>query len=302
MTSRTHRITRVVGAALLAMASGCDPVADTGLTSGSPRDREAEIEAIVLDHAGGRVGELRPLLEDRSPLVRIAAIWALGALGDQASKPQLLAFVEPDKRPMERVAAAHALVKLGESSQARVITTALEDSVAQARIEAAGALARPGDTAALPHVLSLVADKDAGVRAATAVALGRLRLGEALRALSALGKDPDLHVRAAAVTGLGLSRLPAAREHLVGLSVGLGPVEHLALAEAFGNIGTAECIPGLEELLRRSDGPARAAAVRSLAKIGSASARTLIENRLNDGDATVRAAAQQALDHLESKP
>ncbi|OLE25393.1 MAG: hypothetical protein AUG44_16120 [Actinobacteria bacterium 13_1_20CM_3_71_11] len=203
-------------------------------------------------------------LADRDPDVRLAAVRALGRIGDPAAAGPLLATLAiPEPAPVQLV--AYALVQLDAGAdhallagldhpdpqvratvldtlrlrgttgaEARVVAVLREDPSAEVRRRAAAMLGRVGGRASLdPLVAAARGDADREVRAAAARALGDLGTPAAVPALRDLVGDRRYrvaHEAAAALVRLGDPGLAALRELAVD---GTGAAHaHEALAAA----------------------------------------------------------------------
>jgi HEAT repeat protein len=173
--------------------------------------------------AMGRLGDRRAVLPLREALAdqgsagavpdadtQIYAIWALGAIGDPTSLPDLERLAASPDAGL-RKAAVHALGVFPGETARQALITALTDATEDVRWNAAIALARRGDAAATPVLLTLLdrghLDKVEGLRpdqrdeallqaVAVARALPDPAVQEALGRLQA--SDPSLKVREAA--------------------------------------------------------------------------------------------------------
>jgi HEAT repeat protein len=188
-------------------AEGDDPRVRRYLALALGRLRDTRAAPSLLEYLGRvRRGED----SDPDSETHIYAVWALGAIGDEAAVPELVALTAHED-PGLRKTAVHALgvFRAGEATAA--LKQALGDPVDDVRWNAAGALARQGDPAALP-VLEQMLDReqlarDEGVTPEQseeimlqAVAAAAFLSDASLEArLAELGNDdPSLKVRAAA--------------------------------------------------------------------------------------------------------
>jgi HEAT repeat protein len=111
---------------------------------------------------------LAKALQDYSPLVRIAALRALGSQGDASAESPLLGQVaRTDLAPRERAQAIRALDELSahEDDVARRVSSAVEeDPSPEVAIAGADFLARSARAVAIPALLRLLESSDPGVR------------------------------------------------------------------------------------------------------------------------------------------
>lgn len=180
-------------------------------------------------------------LSDSAIRVRAAAAFALGALADRASTPDLLRALTDDDLNVRFAAAvalgalkdpaavmgliaacrdqdedvrAYAAAALGETQDKRATLALLErldeDINPQVRGYAAMALAQVGDPTATPALRKhLVTEKDAKALAATVYALGALDDRQSIGPIEALLHHPDPTVRQYATEALARLRRPA---------------------------------------------------------------------------------------------
>jgi HEAT repeat protein len=122
-------------------------------------------------------------LRDRSPLVRIAAVAALGQIGDKRALGHLLAALK-DSSPLVRSYSAAAVGRLGESAVHAELSrlTASEKSPTAKLGIFDGLHAAGGTPAAIEGLLRLLTNNDYRVRCAAANTLARFRLSSARRA------------------------------------------------------------------------------------------------------------------------
>jgi len=155
-----------------------------GVTSSAPSiqaalsdpDVSVQVQAIrTVAHFRGQ-GALRLLLEKVDtgypPLVRDAAIEALGRFGDEAL-PSLRSLYVQGGAEM-RVAAVRALGGTGTPAGIGIVRSALSDKSALVRYYACRALADAGDTVSAEAVAALLGDPDPAVREAAGEACARM--------------------------------------------------------------------------------------------------------------------------------
>jgi HEAT repeat protein len=168
-------------------------------------------------------------LGDVEPEIRLAAVRALGALGDARAVEPLVAILEGGGDSLLRQAAAEALGALGDARAVEPLTAALRDAVRAVRRAAAAALGRcgpPSDPNVQGWYLVALGDWD---RAAAlgepaveplldalkegeehaARALGRIGDARAVEPLAAALGSRNYHLRKAAVTALEAIGLPS---------------------------------------------------------------------------------------------
>jgi hypothetical protein len=82
------------------------------LTAADPRTRTAAIFALGFADKPDAIPAIRERLNDNDRNVRVAAIWALGSIGDSSINDTLVALLERDSDPVVRSAAAWALGRI----------------------------------------------------------------------------------------------------------------------------------------------------------------------------------------------
>ena len=155
-----------------------------GVTSAAPSiqaaladpDVSVQVQAIrAVAHFRGQ-GALRLLLEKVDtgypPVVRDAAIEALGRFGEEALPPLRSLYVQGGAEM--RVAAVRALGGTGTPGGIGIVRSALSDRSALVRYYACRALADAGDAASAGEVATLLGDPDPAVREAAGDACARM--------------------------------------------------------------------------------------------------------------------------------
>lgn len=144
--------------------------------------------------------------------VRLAAVNALGMLGETRAQHLLLEYVGRGNGRGARPVLG-ALVRCSRRAPGRLLTQ-LEGRPPLVRQVAAGTLAELGGATDLPALIVAAGDSDPEVRAKVARALGRTRDPAAFEALERLGRDPVWYVRLQAMGGMGWIRSPRAEDCL----------------------------------------------------------------------------------------
>jgi HEAT repeat protein len=261
---------------------------------------------------------------ERSGGEGVAAVAALGYIGDAAAVPVLLEALDDAEL---RRAAAEALGQIGTPSVPGLLKR-WAMRMRRCAAAAAAALGAIGDATAVPGLLAALDDADAEVRRAAVEALGEIGDAAAVPGLLAALGDADevregLRLRR---WGRSAMRQPcraagsAARCVVVGacgnggalgeigdqaavpgLLRALGDAEwevRWAAAKALGWIGDAVAVPGLLAALRDANAYVRQAAAKALGQIGDAAAVPGLLAALRDADAGVRQAAAAALGEI----
>ena len=84
------------------------------LTSANARTRSAAVFALGFADKHAAIPTIRERLEDSDRNVRVAAIWALGSIGDASINDTLVRLLERDSDPVVRSAAAWALGRIND--------------------------------------------------------------------------------------------------------------------------------------------------------------------------------------------
>jgi hypothetical protein len=190
-----------------------------------------------------QVDQLVSTLGSPDAAIRVAAVSALGKLGEQAPVEALVSALH-DESDMVRAASALALGTLGERAPLEPLLRALHDSSWRVRTAAALALGKAGERAPIEELAALVNDEDESVCIAAVQSLGELGERAPIEPLTLALLDQDWSVRQAAVFALE-------------------------------KVGGKEALHLLEEALRDKDTMVRAAAERALQRKAAAQERPL---------------------------
>ncbi len=87
---------------------------DSELRATEPATRSAALFALGFADQSDALPRIRELLNDRDRNVRVAAIWALGTIGDGSSNETLISLLAKDADPVVRGAAAWALGRIND--------------------------------------------------------------------------------------------------------------------------------------------------------------------------------------------
>jgi HEAT repeat protein len=140
---------------------------------------------------------LLPMLSDTDPVVRLAALESLGAMGREAPLAALTAALD-DPAPQIRIAALNALMLRGEAAAVGSIESRVFDRDPEVRVAAIDALAAIGDRSSAHTLGALLGDSEPLVRREAVGALGEIGGETALGYLRQLRYDPDESIRASA--------------------------------------------------------------------------------------------------------
>jgi HEAT repeat protein len=142
--------------------------------------------------------ELGPMLSNRDPVIRLAAIESLGDMTDQATLPALSAALE-DPNPQLRIAALEALASQKDESAVISIEAYLFDPDREVRVAAIEALADLEVETAVHSLAGLLSDQDSLIRHHAVNALGEIGGENAMMYLLQARHDPDATIRVNAV-------------------------------------------------------------------------------------------------------
>ena len=156
------------------------------------------LEALARLGSAASVPLFRERVNDKDAFIRRAAIEGLGRAADAESADALERVAGTDESPMVRLAAIFALQKLGRNFAARIVDLmSSEKVIAQAQ----DYLVELGPSMA-PTLVPRLQEPDANVREAVADVLGAIGDASAVPALEAATKDRDPSVASAAKRAL----------------------------------------------------------------------------------------------------
>ena len=230
---------------------------------------------------------LLPLVNDPVTDIRLAAVRALGGIGDPLAVDRLCSALHDSNRDVRQAAAA-ALGKIGPPAVGSLIS-ALPDRYAAAY--AARALGRIGDARAVPALVAALNDTHYEVRAAAVEALVLFSKKAVIPLIAALS-DPSKDTRSAAAEALdGIGWQPPANS--------TGTEYWIAMQNWDRCTANGEAsIKPLMARLKDADPEIRKACVVCLGKIGDRRALVALTAALRDGYPPVRAAAAECLGWL----
>ncbi len=203
------------------------------------------------------------------PRVRLAALTALGELGD-ANQVPFLSERAAATSGAERAAARGALCRLQRGDVTARLLGVLRDGAPPAKAEVMLALSQRGDAAACDALLAVARGADEAGAASALEALGTLAGAAQFEALTqVLVQAPGKAVRAAATVAV--------------VSVG----------RRLGDTDAATAI--VLRSVEATTGEARAALLRAAGELGGAAAFARLRSALDDADPTVRITAVRTL-------
>ena len=243
--------------------------------------------------------ELLLLLDDPEPQVRQATCEALGHLHAVEAMDELVACVH-DSVLFVRVAALEALGRLGEPAQER-LAKLYREGAEEIKAGVVDIYGRSGDRRHMDLLIRAMQDESGFLRRAAAEAAGRLGDPQAVEALVGLIRSPLADSQVAAFKKRSES-LPTQRD----LRMVRAEMDAAVIKEGFRPSSDGRLNPqdervrqvfaslvlreqaNLEQMTRR-------AAFRALAAIGAGAADQAVMGFLADGDAGIAAAADEAV-------
>lgn len=201
------------------------------------------------------------------PAVRMAALEALGTLGDATTADLLLDRVLAGPETAEGAAARESLLRLPRPDTDRRLVARLGQGPPEARVELARLLAARQAPEAVPGLEEAAADAEPAVRRAAWKALGALAgAGDArtLAELLARARDeerPDAEKALAAV----LSARGGVEDLAAALAAPPTPAALCSLLRVAGSLGDDRLLPAVRQAAASPDPAVRDAAIRGLA-------------------------------------
>ncbi len=220
--------------------------------------------------------ELRPVVTaavgSPSADVRLAAVQALGAVGDAASVPVLCAVLDKGKAEAEKQAAAASLRALeGETIDAAILAC-MKKASPSTRPELIAVLADRKALGAIGELLRQARERDKGIRSAALKALARLAQPKHLPTLIGLltGLEGDAGRSDAERAIVRVSRkIPEARAQadpsLAALSKATDPATRCSLLRVLGAIADARALQTVQSAAGANDPAVQDTAIRVLA-------------------------------------
>jgi HEAT repeat protein len=237
----------------------------------------------------GLISAVRPRLDDPSPYVRAAAIYALRACGEEVDPTPLGQMVTRDPSAKVRSHAAYLLGELADKGTSALLRDAAMQQVPRAsavenkvlQVQIAEALVKLGDTEQL-HT----------IRAALYPSTPE-ELDATVLAVQVLGEQRD-RPSAGQLHNLAVMRDPGGNPM---------PIEvRLAVAGALGALGNAEFEPVAMASIESGSDPERIQAAWALGEMATSAAVRALEGKLADPAPRVRVAAAAALLRAVEKP
>jgi HEAT repeat protein len=232
--------------------------------------RVESVRSLALLRDGRAVRPLIDYLESGSWRLRLAAIHALGAIGDAEALPVLMALQQHGESLNEAMAALEALGVLG------------------------GQVDEPVRRQIFEHLAHVFVRGDNLQRGAAARALGFLGERDALDLVIEAAIHGRGDFQCSAVQSLGIFGDPQAVAPLIGVLTSGAYHARQDAVNSLIQIGRAAIRPALA-ILRHPDPDVRRGAIEVLGKVGASEARSALVERLQDSSPDVRRGAVAAL-------
>jgi len=229
----------------------------------------------------------------------LEASGALAAIGEVALVPLIGAL--QDTNSAVRCGVIDALGQLGDTRAVDPLVSMLQDEDRQVRADAAKALGKIGDQHAVEPLVALFSDEDGYVRYCACYALGDICVVSAYEALISVLHDADPDVRSAAVVNLGRMQ----GMDLLGFVRDLHPERHHATVEELKRTQGEHTLNLLLGALKDPDAGVRAAAARTLGKVGDERVMPALlwvqQNDAGSDRIRVKEDATWAIQHLQEQ-
>jgi len=216
-----------------------------------------------------RPAVIKVLAQSRHEPVRLAAIAALGFLGEPADSRLLIQLLQEGSAP-EQTAARASLVRLPGAPVAGLIAAEMNHAAAPLRVTLLGILAARRATDTVPDMLSAAVSTDASVRAAAMTALGQLAGPDQLPGLvqGVLAAEPGREREAAEKAVMFVCQRiedPSRRaDPLLAAISTLNDADRITLLPTAGRIGGPSALQSIETTLADPNPALHDAAVRAL--------------------------------------
>lgn len=233
-----------------------------------PPDVQVELLRALADRGdkAARPAVLEMLKTTREEPVRVAAIAALGGLGEQADLPRLVAFLSEGSKP-ERNAARTSLIRMRGETIPAVIVAEMKQAASPIRVALIEILAARRALDTIPALLSAAVDADQKVRAAAMTALGQIADPEHIPGMvrAVLKAEPGAEREAAEKAIMfvcGRISDPQQRgDPILAAMETLNETERTSLLPTLGRVGGSEALKVVEAAIadvRRHDAGVRA--------------------------------------------
>ena len=214
-------------------------------------------------------GAVQSAVSSGDPAVRLAAVSALGTLGNEAAVKTLVDRTKAEVATAERQAARNSLVHLRGPGINNVLTTLLSQSEVAQHAELIRILAARSAVSSVAALEKAAEAADGTVRQEAWKALGHLARASDVAALVELlvrARDEDRDEAEKSVGAvLGRSDHPDLRAALQKLETVETPAARVSLIRLVSAVGDDSALPALRKAVQSGDAGLREAAVRGLA-------------------------------------
>jgi HEAT repeat protein len=222
----------------------------------------------VRGDAGAR-GAVETAAASEDPAVRLAALKALGTLGDETTVKTLMTRITAGTETAESEAARSSLVRLRAPRVNKVLVGMLAPGDSRVKVELIRILAARQAVDATVDLAKAAADPDATVRKESWQALGGLARAQDAAALLDLlvraREDERDEAERAVAAVLKKPDRPGVGELLRMLEAVATPAAQGSLIRIAGNVGDDSALPALRKAVQSGDTGVRDAAIRALA-------------------------------------
>ena len=295
---------RVLAAAMACLAQvrpqAAMPLVMQAIRSDDPLLRGTAASLARTMTLAGLAEALAAEMQKAGPSAQVVIVEILAARGDRAAGPAVAKLMN-SKDDAVRLAAVAAMGNLGDAACVeRLVRLAAEQGAAQAPARAS--LARLAAAEVDARLIALAAKGDAAARIEAIGAIGLRRSPGSGKVLCDAAGDANESIRAAAVGALAVAGAGDSYPRLIEMLVAAGlPVDaDLALEKAVIAVGGRMATPAeragpVVTALKSAPAKAKAALLRVLAAAGGPEALEAVRAGLKDSDATIREAAVRAL-------
>lgn len=238
--------------------------------------------------------EVRKLLNDKNPSVRILAMGAWGEMGGKGAIPDLLKCLS-DRDGIVRGQAAFHLTQSGAREAIPSLRKLLADESSSARANAAWALAYFDDQRSGPEISKLLRDSVNDTRIIALKALALLHTREVAPDIAGLLKDPEPGVRQEALDALAGLRAKEAVPLIKDLLKDGEPEVRIRAAWTLADLGAVDQGPEIAKLIREGSLVVRLNAISALGTLKREDLAAELLAPVADPDEAVRATAARAL-------
>lgn len=275
-----------------------------------PADAQAGLLRALADRGdvAARPAVLDMLKTSREEPVRVAAISAIGALGDEADLKQLVQLLA-DGSKAEQSAARASLVRLRGAAVPAAIAAEIKVAKPTTAVALIEILSTRRALDAIPALLTVAVVNEPSVRTAAMTALGQLARPEHIAGMvqgvlkAQPGRERDAAERAIALVAGRIGDAAKRAEPLIAATQKLSEADRTALLPALGRIGGPQALEHVEASIASADPARHAGGVRALCNWPNASvAPRLIELTQSDKHAEHRTASLAALIRVAPLP